>query len=98
MKHQQINIRSCEPEDYLALQDIHAQPKAIWGTLQLPFPSAERWLNLSRLELIVFTDNTPAIKLYKRAGFRVEGTLRKFAFRDGEYVDAHTMARLGEGR
>ncbi|HJY79311.1 MAG TPA: hypothetical protein VKE95_21885 [Burkholderiales bacterium] len=23
------------------MQQIHAQPKAVWGTLQLPFPSEE---------------------------------------------------------
>jgi putative acetyltransferase len=27
-------------------------------------------------------------------GFEVEGTLRRFAFRDGRYVDAFLMARL----
>ena len=25
---------------------------------------------------------------------RIEGTHRRYAFRDGQYVDAHTMARL----
>ena len=55
---------------------------------------ADNWLNLSRLELTVFTDNEPAVKLYKRLGFAIEGTHRKFAFRDGEFVDAYVMARV----
>lgn len=55
---------------------------------------ADRWLNLSRLELTVYTDNTPAIKLYEKFGFEVEGTLRRYSFRDGAYADAYTMARL----
>lgn len=55
---------------------------------------ADNWLNLVRLELEVFTDNEAAVRLYRRAGFVREGTLRKFAFRDGEYVDAYLMARL----
>ncbi|MGD2177996.1 MAG: GNAT family N-acetyltransferase, partial [Anaerolineae bacterium] len=38
-----IVIRHVEPGDYEALQRILAAPKAIWGTLQLPFPSAEQW-------------------------------------------------------
>jgi putative acetyltransferase len=55
---------------------------------------ADRWLNLGRLELIVYTDNVPAIGLYEKLGFEVEGTLRSFSFRDGVYTDAYMMARL----
>src|SRR5262249_3421014 len=55
---------------------------------------ADKWLNLSRLELEVFIDNEPAIRLYKRFGFQMEGTLVRFAFRDGQYIDTYTMARL----
>lgn len=54
----------------------------------------DRWLNLQRVELTVFTDNERAIHLYKRMGFVEEGHLRQFAFRDGVYVDAYAMARL----
>jgi putative acetyltransferase len=55
---------------------------------------ADNWLNLTRLELEVYTDNEPAIRLYERFGFEREGLLRQHAYRDGRYVDAHTMARL----
>jgi L-phenylalanine/L-methionine N-acetyltransferase len=55
---------------------------------------ADKWLNLMRLELEVYTDNEPAIRLYERFGFEREGTLRQHAFRDGRYVDAYLMARL----
>ena len=160
-----IEIRRAEPGDYKAAQQLHAQPKTLSGTLQLPFPSeemwkkrleghgdekyalvacikgevvgmggldlflksprrrhsshivlavhdkwhargvgtalmktlievADNWLNLSRLELTVFVDNEPAVKLYKKLGFVVEGTLEKFAFRDGEYADVYSMARV----
>jgi putative acetyltransferase len=161
-----ITIRRTEPSDYEAIHRILADPKVVWGTLQLPFPSleewrkrlaepteslyslvacveneevvgqlsiqtfpdrprrrhvgylgmavrddwqgkgvgtalmeaavdlAENWLNLTRLELEVFVDNTPAIKLYEKWGFKVEGTLVDYAFRDGEYVDTYIMARL----
>ncbi|MCW3476165.1 GNAT family N-acetyltransferase [Limobrevibacterium gyesilva] len=54
----------------------------------------ERWLGLRRLELTVFTDNAPAIALYRKFGFAVEGTHRGFALRDGALVDAYAMARL----
>lgn len=55
---------------------------------------ADKWLNLTRLELTVYTDNEAAIALYKKFGFEIEGTHRKFAFRDGEFVDAYAMARI----
>src|SRR5919108_4680101 len=38
-----IEVRRAEPGDYKAVQQVHAQPRAIWGTLQLPFPSEEVW-------------------------------------------------------
>jgi putative acetyltransferase len=55
---------------------------------------ADDWLDLKRLELTVQTDNAPAIRLYRKFGFAVEGTLRANSFRGGAYVDAHIMARL----
>jgi putative acetyltransferase len=162
-----IVIRHVEPSDYEALHRIFSGPKVIRGTLQLPFPSAERWrkrladppeglyslvasvdgevvgtlglhtfpdrprrrhvgqigmavrddwhgkgvgtalmeaaidladnwLNLTRLELIVFVDNTAAIGLYEKLGFTTEGTLVNYAFRDGEYVDCFAMAQVRE--
>lgn len=58
---------------------------------------ADNWLNLTRLELEVYTDNAGAIRLYERFGFEREGTMRNHAFRDGQFVDAHMMARLRQG-
>ena len=36
---------------------------------------ADHWLDLLRLELGVFVDNEPAVRLYQRFGFVIEGTL-----------------------
>ena len=58
---------------------------------------ADNWLNLRRLELEVFVDNAPAIHLYEKYGFTIEGRLVDFAFRDGQYVDTYIMARLKKG-
>src|ERR687894_3139541 len=55
---------------------------------------ADNWLNLTRVELSVFTENAAAIALYEKFGFEVEGTHRRYAFRDGAYVDAYSMARV----
>lgn len=168
MTKTQFTIRRAEPSDAEAMRKIFEYPNVIRGTLQLPFPSAERWrkrlaeppdgtfnllacvedevvgelglytfpnhprrrhvgqigmavrddwqgkgagsalmqamvdladkwLNLSRVELEVYTDNEPAIRLYKKFGFVVEGTHQRFAFRDGQFVDVYAMARLREG-
>ncbi|HVK31238.1 MAG TPA: GNAT family N-acetyltransferase [Burkholderiaceae bacterium] len=55
---------------------------------------SDRWAQLLRLELTVYTDNAPAIALYRKFGFEHEGTHRAYALRDGVYVDALCMARL----
>jgi putative acetyltransferase len=160
-----IAIRRTEPDDYKAVHLIFTGPKAVWGTLQTPFPSAEqwrkrlaeppeglfslvacveqevvgqlglqtfplrprrrhagqigmavrddwqgqgvgsalmqaavdladKWLNLTRLELEVYVDNEAAIRLYEKFGFKIEGTLVDFGFREGQYVDTYFMARL----
>lgn len=55
---------------------------------------ADNWLNVTRLELTVYTDNAPAVALYRKFGFEIEGTHKAYALRAGRYVDAHAMARL----
>jgi putative acetyltransferase len=61
--------------------------------MQAAVDLADKWLNLSRLELQVFSDNQPALRLYRKFGFNIEGTI-DYAFRDGQYVDTYMMARL----
>ncbi|MFN8384298.1 MAG: GNAT family N-acetyltransferase [Anaerolineales bacterium] len=162
-----FTIRRAEPSDAEGMRQIFSGSKAMRGTLQLPFPSAEmwrkrlaepadgtfsllacveneivgqlglhtfphnprrrhvgqigmavrddwqgkgagsalmaaamdladNWLNLSRIELEVYTDNESAIHLYKKFGFVTEGTHLRFAYRDGQFVDVYSMARLRE--
>jgi len=55
---------------------------------------ADDWLGLTRVELVVYADNAAGVALYEKFGFEVEGTHRCYAFRDGGYVDACSMARL----
>ncbi|KXI21686.1 GNAT family N-acetyltransferase [Photobacterium sanguinicancri] len=55
---------------------------------------AENWLNISRIELTVYTDNEAGVALYKKLGFIEEGVAAQFAFRNGKYVDALYMAKV----
>ncbi len=55
---------------------------------------ADNWLNLTRIELQVYVDNSAGVALYKKFGFEIEGTHRRHAFRNAEYVDAYSMARI----
>jgi putative acetyltransferase len=55
---------------------------------------ADQWLNLRRLELSVYTDNAPAIALYRKFGFDIEATEVADAFRAGWFADSYVMARL----
>ncbi|MCO2470621.1 GNAT family N-acetyltransferase, partial [Pseudomonas aeruginosa] len=61
---------------------------------------ADNWMNLRRVELTVYTDNAPALALYRKFGFETEGEMRDYAVRDGRFVDVYSMARLRrvEGR
>ena len=62
--------------------------------MQAAVDMADHWLDLLRLELGVFVDNEPAVRLYQRFGFVIEGTLTRYAFRAGEYADVYAMARF----
>jgi putative acetyltransferase len=49
---------------------------------------------VSRMELLVFAKNEPAIRLYEKFGFVVEGRHKNAIFRDGVYLDNLSMALL----
>jgi putative acetyltransferase len=55
---------------------------------------SDNWLNLTRLELDVYTDNERALRLYKNFDFEIEGRIRCSSFRSGKYIDSYLMARI----
>jgi RimJ/RimL family protein N-acetyltransferase len=73
---------------------------ARWGqrlggdALQLLLTYAFGELGLHRVQLTVFADNEPAIRLYRRAGFRQEGVYREFLLREGRRIDMLLMGLL----
>ena len=71
------------------------QGKGVGSSLmQAALDLADNWLNLERLELNVYADNAAGRALYEKFGFEIEGTHHRYAFREGRYVDAYSMARI----
>ena len=60
--------------------------------LRVLLATAERVAKLTKVQLTVFVDNAPAIRLYQRLGFEIEGVHRQFARRDDGFVSAYSMA------
>lgn len=54
----------------------------------------DNWLNIRRIELEVVTDNTAAIVLYEKFGFKIEGTAEEYSYQNGEFKSVHFMSRL----
>jgi len=54
----------------------------------------DNWLNLTRIELEVNTDNPAAVRLYEKFNFEIEGTHTQHAFGNGRWADSYFMARL----
>jgi UDP-4-amino-4,6-dideoxy-N-acetyl-beta-L-altrosamine N-acetyltransferase len=56
-------------------------------------------LRLHRVYLHVFTENEPALRLYRKIGFTQEGLLRQHVCKNGRHCDVVVMALLqGERR
>ena len=59
---------------------------------------ADNWLDIKRIEITAYTDNTGGIGLYKSLGFVIEGEMVDYAYRNGEYVNAYQMARIRKAK
>jgi putative acetyltransferase len=54
----------------------------------------DNWLRVDRIELTVYVDNAPALAVYRKFGFEIEGTGKNYGLREGQYIDAYFMARF----
>lgn len=81
--------------DFGICVDAQWQNRGVASALmQAMIDMCDNWLRVERIELTVFADNAPAVAVYKKYGFEIEGTGKKYALRNGEYVDAYFMARM----
>ena len=78
----------------MAVHDVHHGKGVGSALMQAMLDLADNWLQYTRLELTVYVDNAAAIALYKKFGFEIEGTHKQYAFRNGQYVDSYSMARI----
>jgi RimJ/RimL family protein N-acetyltransferase len=76
--------------------------RADWGrgygtdAMQVLLRFAFAELNLARVSLETFADNTRAIRSYQKAGFTLEGAQREWVRRDGRRGDVAVMSILQE--
>ena len=51
-------------------------------------------MNLHKIKASVFSDNIPAIELYKKCGFIYEGTFQKEIFKNGTFKNVETYSKF----
>jgi putative acetyltransferase len=88
------NRRSHAAQFGIAVHDAYAGRGAGSALIAAVLDLADNWLQLKRIEISAYADNTRAIALYERFGFEREGVYRAYAWRNGAYVDSLAMARL----
>lgn len=82
---------------YIVLLD-----KAVWGkglgteATKLIVDYGFNMLNLNRIQLHVNAENEPAKAVYKKIGFKHEGTLRQAMYKNNRYYDFWLMSILAE--
>jgi len=62
--------------------------------MQKALEMAEKYYCPLRMQLEVYPDNKPAVRLYQKLGFRVEGRLRDYIIREGTFVDVLCMSKI----
>jgi RimJ/RimL family protein N-acetyltransferase len=95
-----IGLHEVSPENRSAWMGIMIGEKDCWskgyGTdaiiTLLRFAFGE--MGLHRVELQVYADNLRGIACYKKCGFSEEVRMRRYRYRNGEWIDALTMGVL----
>ena len=62
--------------------------------IQTVIDLADNWLQVKRIHLEVNVDNEKAIACYKKFGFEIEGEFKAASFREGQYINTYSMARV----
>lgn len=82
---------------YIAIADTENRSKGFGReATKLIIDYAFNTINLNRVQLHVAVENSKAIAVYKKVGFKIEGTLCQAMYRNGKYYDFYLMALLKE--
>lgn len=95
--HAQLGFDWCNGNARLSRVVVapHARGQGVAGPmLRLILNEAFARQAIGRVELNVYTWNTPAMRIYEKLGFRAEGICRSSACVDGECWDAAIMGLL----
>ena len=93
-------LRDATPEERDAELDLIVGEKSAWGggfgtdTMRTLCRVGFDEMNLHRIHLYVFTDNAPAIAIYRKVGFGEEGLVRHAFWKRGRWQDALLMGLL----
>jgi putative acetyltransferase len=68
--------------------------RGVGAALMQPMLDWAHAAGYTRVELAVYVRNTPAVRLYQKFGFQIEGTRRNYIREGASYVDDYIMARL----
>lgn len=82
---------------YIAIYDPQYWSKGYGGeATKLMLKYAFDILNMNRIQLHVCVENAKGVEAYKKAGFQIEGTLRKAMYHHNKYIDFYVMGILRE--
>lgn len=87
--------RSCEFA--IMIGDVNHQGRGLGEySTRLALLHAFNDLNLHRVYLTLLEDNSRALKLYSKVGFKREGLLRNAVFKNGRYLNLVQMAIISD--
>jgi len=92
-----INLINQSAEFHIMIGDKENRGKGIgyFATTEI-LKHAFNNMNLNRIELEVIKNNSCALKLYEKVGFKQEGIKRKSIYKNSEFKDMIIMAILKE--
>ncbi|CAM3584548.1 GNAT family N-acetyltransferase [Erysipelothrix urinaevulpis] len=78
----------------IAVHPDHYRKKIGYHLMKEIIEIGDKWLDLHKLDLTVLQSNTPAVQLYKKLGFVIEGDFKEDTIVNGTYEDVYYMGLM----